>query len=56
MIEYLCVGLGFYSALAIINRKTFKDASVAEVVKGGVLGIVFWPLAAVYIYFVTEES
>lgn len=42
-------GMGFYSAIALYNRDTFKQASFSEVMKGLVFGVVVFPLAMLYL-------
>ena len=48
MIEvYLAIGLGFYVGLALKDPKGFIDANSAALIRGFLLGVIFWPIGVV---------
>ena len=46
MIYYLCIGFGFYLALAITRKETFKNADFFSILRGLIAGLLLWPLGA----------
>lgn len=56
MNNYLCVGIGVYLCACAINTKTFGEANLWHIFKGLVFGIVCWPLALVFLYFMFNKG
>lgn len=44
---YFAFGLGFYIGLAVKDPHGFVDASAAALIRGLLLGIVFWPIGLI---------
>lgn len=51
MITYLLVGVVFYLAMFAFNHETFQDATLVSLVRGFVLGILFWPIVMWLVYW-----
>lgn len=47
MTLYLTFGLGFYLGLALKNPKGFVDAGAGDLIRGVLLGILFWPIGLI---------
>jgi hypothetical protein len=45
---YLSVGCGFYLGLSAMNPFGFVDANAAGLIRGFLLGLVFWPVGLMY--------
>jgi len=53
---YLVFGLGFYLGLAIQDPEGFVQADAAAILRGLLLGVVFWPIGlAIKTYFAIEK-
>lgn len=48
MNEYIFFGLGFYIALTTCNPKGFAKADMASLLRGILLGLVFWPIGLIF--------
>lgn len=44
---YFAFGVGFYLGLAVKDPKGFTDADAASLIRGLLLGIVFWPIGLI---------
>lgn len=44
---YFAFGIGFYLALAMSNIKSFMDATPADLIRGILVGLIFWPIGLV---------
>jgi len=47
---YLYAGVLVYTGAAIARRHTFRNATVASIVRGAVIGILVWPVGLVLLY------
>jgi hypothetical protein len=47
LFAYILFGFGFYIGLALSRTDSFKNQSISSVLKGFILGFLFWPLAIV---------
>lgn len=52
---YFSFGLGFYTGLALKDPMGFVNASSADLIRGLLLGIVFWPIGLVIQIIFTIE-
>ena len=51
---YLCVGVGIYLAMAVVNSSSFDEQGIASIIRG-LLGILIWPIM-LYVLYLNEES
>lgn len=49
MFAYLIIGLLFYFFMCMLNLKSFRHAGFIEILRGALFGIIFWPIAIIYI-------
>lgn len=47
MEHYAFFGLGFYTALCAVKHETFRDADFVSLLRGFLIGCVFWPVGLV---------
>jgi hypothetical protein len=47
MLYYFTFGIGFYIGLALKNPKSFVNANSAAIIRGLLLGVVFWPIGVI---------
>jgi len=45
IVFYFGFGIGFYMALAIVRKNTFHHTGPDSIIRGAILGVVFWPIA-----------
>lgn len=47
LVWYFSFGIGFYVGMCVKDPWGFVDASVAAILRGLLLGIVFWPIGLI---------
>jgi hypothetical protein len=47
MTHYLVFGIGFYIGAAIKDPQGFSDADAASLIRGLIIGILFWPIGLI---------
>jgi len=47
---YLAVGVGVYLSASASHFNSFKNASTVSIIKGILLGLVFWPIGITILY------
>lgn len=47
LIAYIFTGIGFYFGLCLKNIKAFQYATTADIIRGLLLGLIFWPVGLV---------
>lgn len=53
---YFSVGCGFYLGLSSMNPFGFIEADAASLIRGFLLGVVFWPIGLIYqVYYAIKE-
>lgn len=48
IVAYLLIGFGFYLGLAVGRLRKFKGVSTLALIKGILLGVLCWPIAAAF--------
>ena len=56
MTTYLAIGLGFYLGISLCRLDSFKDATLVSIVRGFVLGLLFWPIGAVVLVLLDHKN
>jgi hypothetical protein len=44
---YLIFGIGFYIGLALKDTRSFLNANIESILRGLLLGIIFWPIGLI---------
>jgi len=53
---YFAVGIGFYLGLALKDPKGFINADSAAIIRGLLLGVVFWPIGMIVQTYLSIEA
>lgn len=58
LIAYFAAGVGFYVGLLVKNPKGFLNASLADIIRGLIIGLFIWPIGLVVsvVMVMNEES
>lgn len=58
-IAYFAFGIGFYVALTMSNPKSFINATTADIMRGILVALIFWPIGLmiqVYVHMMEREK
>jgi hypothetical protein len=53
---YLLLGLAFYSGVSLARLETFKKATLYGILRGILLGVFLWPIAAILLVAIYSKE